>query len=50
VDERLEERDQLVAAELVLTRKRRDEDHIALTVGNKEGVDKHRLDPYCQRH
>ncbi|KAI6749007.1 hypothetical protein HG531_007954 [Fusarium graminearum] len=43
VDERLEERNQLVAAELVLTRERRDEDHVALTVGDKEGVDKHRL-------
>jgi hypothetical protein len=50
VDERLEERNQLVTAELVLARERRDKDHVTLAVGDEDGVDKHGLNSYCQRH
>jgi hypothetical protein len=43
VNKRLEERNQLVAAELVLAGERGNEDHITFAIGNEERVDKHRL-------
>jgi hypothetical protein len=43
VNEGLEERDQLVAAELVLAGERGNEDHVTFAIGNEERVNEHRL-------
>lgn len=43
VDERLEEASQSADADLELARKRGHFDHVILAVGNKDGVDEHRL-------
>jgi hypothetical protein len=43
MDEGLEERNQLVAAELVLAGERGNEDHVTFAIGNEERVDEHGL-------
>jgi hypothetical protein len=47
VNKRLEERNQLVAAELVLAGERGNEDHVTFAIGNEERVDEHGLDRQC---
>lgn len=48
VDKRLEEASQSADADLELARKRGHFDHVILAVGNKDGVDEHRLEAESQ--
>jgi hypothetical protein len=44
VDEGLEKCDQAANAQLVLAWKRRNKIHVVIAVGNKDGINEHRLD------